>query len=80
MSEEVVIGRRHVLVVPKAIREQLGLKEGQTVLMRLEDKRIVIEPLPSDPYEVLAEVIREPYTEAKDEPRAEDWLRRHAGR
>lgn len=80
MSEEVVVGRRYTLVIPKNIREKLGLKEGQIALARIEEGKIIIEPLPSDPFKVLGEVIREPYNETKEEAKAERWLRQHAGR
>ncbi|MFQ5710464.1 MAG: AbrB/MazE/SpoVT family DNA-binding domain-containing protein [Candidatus Geothermarchaeales archaeon] len=80
MSEEAVIGKRNTLVMPKNIREKLGLKEGQRVMVRAEEGKILIEPLPMDPYKVLEDVIGEPYSEAEDETRAEEWLKRHAGR
>jgi AbrB family looped-hinge helix DNA binding protein len=51
------------LVIPKAIRKELALKEGQRVLIRVENGRMVVEPLPWDPYEVLEKVIGEPYEE-----------------
>ena len=57
----------------------MGLKEGQRVLVRAEAGKVIIEPLPSDPYRVLEEVIGEPYDEG-EEARAEEWLRGHAGR
>jgi len=78
IMSEAVIGKRNTLVIPKAIREKLNLKEGQRVLMRVEEGKIVVEPLPWDPYAVLERVIREPYEEAKDETKAEKWLREHA--
>jgi len=80
MSEESVIGRRYTLVIPKTVREELGLVEGQGVLIRVEGGRIVIEPLPCDPYRVLEEVVGESYEEGREEPKAEEWLRSHAGR
>ena len=58
----------------------MGLKEGQRVLVRAEAGKVIIEPLPSDPYRVLEEVIGEPYDEGEEEARAEEWLRGHAGR
>ena len=33
-----------------------------------------------DPLRVLGKVIREPYDEAREEAKAERWLKRHAGR
>lgn len=79
MSDESVIGRRYTLVIPKAVREELALKQGQRVLIRVEGKRIVIEPLPWDPYKVMEEVVGEPYEE-EEEVKAEEWLRSRAGR
>ncbi|MBS7638589.1 AbrB/MazE/SpoVT family DNA-binding domain-containing protein [Candidatus Bathyarchaeota archaeon] len=78
MSEEARIGRRWTLVIPKEIRERAGLREGQGVLLRVEGGRIVIQPLPIDPFKVLEEAVGEPYVEAEDEVRAERWLAEHA--
>jgi AbrB family looped-hinge helix DNA binding protein len=80
MSEEITVGRRHTLVIPKSIREEIGLEEGQRALIYVEDGKIVIEPFPDDPFKTLDEVIREPYHEAKEEKRVERWLKKHAGR
>lgn len=80
VSEEALIGKRYTLVIPKSVREEVGLREGQRVLVRAEAKKIVIEPLPDDPYKVLEEVVGEPYDEAEEEAKAEEWLKRHAGR
>ena len=78
--EEAVVGKRFTIVIPKSVREAIGLREGQRVLVRAEAGRVVIEPLPDDPYRVLEEVVGEPYDEVSDEEKAEEWLRRHAGR
>ena len=80
MSQQAVIGKRFTIVVPKALRKKLDLREGQTILMRIQDGRLILEPLPHEPYKVLEQVIREPYVEARDEKRSEDWLKRHARR
>ena len=80
MSEETVIGRKYTLVIPKAIREELNLKQGQRVLIHVENKRIIIEPLPWDPYKVLEKIVGEPYEESREEAKAEEWLKTHAGR
>jgi len=79
MSEEAVIGRRYTLVIPKAVREQLTLRQGQRVLICVEGGRIIIEPLPWDPYKVMEEVVGEPYEEEREEVKAEEWLKKHAG-
>ncbi|RLE79433.1 MAG: AbrB/MazE/SpoVT family DNA-binding domain-containing protein [Thermoprotei archaeon] len=78
--EEAFIGKRYTLVIPKSVREEVGLKEGQRVLVRAEAGKVIIEPLPSDPYRVLGEIIGEPYDEAKEEEKAKKWLEKHAGR
>ncbi len=79
MSEEIIIGRRFTLVIPKNTRRQLNLKEGQHLHIRVEGGRIVLEPFPLDPYKVLASVVHESYDEKHDEPKAEEWLKKHAG-
>jgi virulence-associated protein VagC len=48
------------------------------VLIKVEGNQVVIEPLPKDPYAVLERVIGEPYDEKKDEPKAYEWLKKHA--
>ncbi len=80
MSEQVAIGKRFTIVIPKLIRKKLELKEGQSLLVRVEEAKLVLEPLPGDPYEVLKRVIGEPYEEQRDEKKAERWLRSHARR
>lgn len=80
MSEEVTVGRRFTLVIPKAVRQLVGLKEGQRALVRAEGGRIIVEALPANPYDVLAETIGEiRYSEARHEEKAEEWLRKVAG-
>lgn len=68
------------MVIPKSIREEIGLEEGQRALIYVEGGKIVIQPFPGDPFEALDKIIREPYDETKDEKRAEGWLKKHAGR
>lgn len=79
MSGQTVVGKRYTIVVPKSVREQVSLKEGQDVLVTAEGKKIIIEPLPDNPYEILGRVIRRPYDEKRDEHGAERWMKRRAG-
>ena len=79
MSEQTVVGKRHTIVVPKSVRERVSLKEGQDVLVRAEGSKIIIEPLPENPYEILERVIGRPYEERRDERGAERWVKRRAG-
>jgi len=78
LSAIVRIGKKYTLVIPKNIREKLKLKEGSRVLLRISGNTIVIEPLPESPFEVLGEVIGEPYSEKVDEEKAVKWLMKNA--
>ena len=79
MSDEVTIGRRFTVVIPKSVRRSVGLKEGQHALVRAEAGRTIMETLPSDPYGTLADAIGNiDYSEAKHERKAEKWLKKNA--
>lgn len=79
MSEEIIIGKRYSIVVPKKVRKRLNLKEGQSVIVREEGGRIIVEPLPEDPYRVLAETIGDfSYNEEEHEKKAEEWIKKVA--
>jgi AbrB family looped-hinge helix DNA binding protein len=80
VSEQTVIGKRFTLVIPKAVRERLGLREGQRVLVRVEEGKVVVDPLPWNPFEMLEKVVGQPYMEEREEAEAERWLKEHAGR
>jgi AbrB family looped-hinge helix DNA binding protein len=79
-SEEVKVGKRFTVVIPKKVRKLVNLQEGQRALMYVEDGKIVIEPLLADPFKTLEEIVREPYEEEKEEKKVEEWLRERAGR
>jgi len=57
------------IVIPKQIREKLGIKPGGTVSIRLVDDHIEIRPLTDDPIDYLSGIF-------KDHPRsmAQDLL------
>ncbi len=79
MSEEVTIGRRYTMVIPKSIRKKMDLKEGQKVFVREQAGKILIEPLPTDPYKTLGAVLGDfTYVEEKHEKIAEGWLKKAA--
>ena len=80
ISEEALIGKRYTLVIPKPVREEMGLREGQRVLMYVEDGKLIIEPMPLNPYQILEEIVGEPYDEGEEEMKAEEWLKKNAGR
>jgi len=76
VSEDVVVvGKKHVVVIPAKIRKIVGVKEGDLLKVRVEGNSIVLEPVSPDPFKVLAEVIDKPYSEEEDEKRAEEWLK-----
>jgi AbrB family looped-hinge helix DNA binding protein len=79
MSEEVTVGKRFTLVIPRAVRRLVALSEGQRALVRADDGRIIIEALPANPYDVLSETVGDiEYSETRHEKKAEEWLRKVA--
>ncbi len=42
---EVVVTRKYQVTIPKEVREKLGIKVGDRLLVRVEDDHIVLEPL-----------------------------------
>jgi len=80
LSAIIRVGKRYTIVIPKEIRKRIGLSEGTLLLVRVVDNKIVLEPLPGDPFKVLDQLITEPYSEEVDEKRAEKWLLENAGR
>ena len=49
------VGSKGELFPPKEIREKLGLKAHTKVLYKIEDGRLIVEPIPS-----IEEVLNEP--------------------
>jgi len=49
------VGSKGELFPPKEIREKLGLKPHSTIIFRVEDNKLVVEPIPR-----LEEVLKEP--------------------
>lgn len=43
---EVTVGRRRTIVMPKRVAEMLGIGEGSRLELRVENGRIVLEPIP----------------------------------
>lgn len=65
------------LVIPKEIRDKLGIKPKQKVLLKVVKGHAVIEPLPDDPVEYFCGIFKEgaSLTEALLKQRSEDKKR-----
>ena len=79
LSEDVVVGKRYTVVIPKSIRKKLKIEEGERVSIKVRGNEIVMEPLAKDPYATLARLIGEPYDERRDERKAEELTKKLAG-
>ncbi len=44
----VTVSKKYQVVIPKDIREKLGIRAGDKVIIRMEGKRVVIEPVIKD--------------------------------
>ena len=74
-SDVVRVGKKFTLVIPKKVREMLGIKEGDLLSVKVKEGKIIMEPKKSDSFQVLERIIGEPYDERRDEKKAEEWLR-----
>lgn len=74
MSDFVRIGKKFTIVIPKRIREKLGLSEGQLSEIRVDKDRLIITPKHKDPFKRLEEIIGDIKYEKSTEKRAEKWL------
>jgi len=46
MYREVIkVHRKGIIVLPKSVREALGIEEGSLLVLEVEDNRILIKPL-----------------------------------
>ena len=47
------------IVIPKEIREVLGIKPGKQLSIKLVDDHVEIRPLPNDPIEFLTGILKD---------------------
>jgi len=45
------ISKKYTLYIPKAIAKAVGIREGSVVKLRVEDSKIVLEPIPN-PFDI----------------------------
>ena len=64
-----VVSKKGQVVIPKAIRDRLGLKPGTVLRVVTEGKRVILEPVEESPKEIFVdagtELTREILREAK---------------
>jgi len=44
LTLRVTVGRKGYVIIPKAVRDLVGIREGDTLLIRVEDGKIILEP------------------------------------
>jgi AbrB family looped-hinge helix DNA binding protein len=44
LAVKVVVGKKGYVIIPKSIRELVGIKEGDVLTLTVENGRIVLEP------------------------------------
>ena len=44
MAVKVVVGKKGCIIIPKSIRELVGIKEGDVLTLTVENGRVVLEP------------------------------------
>ena len=54
MSYEATVTSKGQITIPKAVRERMGLRKGETVLFRFENGGVRMVRVPKDPMERLA--------------------------
>lgn len=57
MTIVTTLGKGQV-VIPKAIRDQLGITPGQKMAVEVHEKEIVLHPLPKDPINALCGILK----------------------
>ncbi|RLE73568.1 MAG: hypothetical protein DRZ80_06100, partial [Thermoprotei archaeon] len=53
----VKIGERYTVVIPKEIREKLGIKKGQLVRVSTDGRKIILEPIVENPFKTFEKIL-----------------------
>jgi AbrB family looped-hinge helix DNA binding protein len=67
LAEVVTLRGRGTMVIPAAMRRELGLEEGSTLLLLVEEGELRVRPVPEDPLERLAAAITAGYGDVRPE-------------
>lgn len=68
------IGKRFSVIIPKDIREKLGLKEGDLITIRKTENKIIITPERISPFKKLANLLGDIRYNDETEKEAEKFL------
>jgi len=75
LSESIVkVGERYTIVIPKEVRRSLGIKKGQLLRVVSDGEKIIIEPLPDDPFKVFEQILGDFQYSKEDRLKAEKLL------
>jgi len=79
MKEQIVkIGERYTIVIPKAIREKLGIKKGQLVRVSTDGKKIILEPIVENPFKTFERILGDFTYDRETRKKAEEEILREA--
>ena len=51
LEAKVRLSKKNTIYIPKSIADAVGIKEGSILKLRVENSRIIIEPIP-DPFDL----------------------------
>ena len=75
LSKSIVkVGERYTIVIPKEVRRSLGIKKGQLLRVVSDGEKIIIEPLPDDPFKVFEQILGDFQYSKEDRSKAEKLL------
>jgi len=76
----VKIGERYTIVIPKEIRRKLGIKKGQLMRITSDGRRIILEPIFENPFEIFERILGDFVYSRKMRKEAEKELLEEASR
>ncbi len=79
MTIVTTLGKGQV-VIPKSIRDRLGLSPGRKLAVQVHNEEIVLRPLPRHPIEALCGILRATGPSTKDLLKMRSEERRHEAR